>query len=235
VPSSKLGTTSYVSAATGGQTIRVTMREELVPLWNLAFEIIDKKFHYPSWASRGGQAWGPWGYENRAISGTSRPSGHSAGLSVDINAPYNPYSRTFQSDMPPAMVAALESLGLYWGGRYQGQKYDPMHWGYCRTPAAVAGFITRAKSILGSSGSIPAPTPSPAPAAGGTFPLASGKFYGTDGVTSGAGVVAIQKKVGATADGAFGPATKAKVVAWQTAHALTPDGRVGPMTWDKMF
>jgi hypothetical protein len=153
-PSSLTGTTSYVSAATGGQKIAVSLRKELVPLWDLAFQICDVKWGYPTWANRNGENWGPWGGQCRAISGTSNPSGHSAWLSVDINAPYNPYSYTFQSDMPPGMVADLESLFLYWGGRYQGQKYDPMHWGYCRTPADVPAAIKRAESILGST-----PTP----------------------------------------------------------------------------
>ena len=60
--------------------------------------------------------------------------------------------------MPPAMVADLESLGFYWGGRYQGQKYDAMHFGYCRKPAAVAGFVARARKILGQ---IAPPKPPP--------------------------------------------------------------------------
>jgi hypothetical protein len=151
-PSSLQGTTSYVSKSTGGQLIKVSVRKEIVQLWNLAFQICDEKWNYPTWASRGGEAWGPWGGECRYISGTTNPSGHSMWLSVDINAPYNPYSYTFQSDMPPGMVADLESLGLYWGGRYENQKYDAMHFGYCRTPGEVAGYVSKAQSILGGSG-----------------------------------------------------------------------------------
>lgn len=150
VPSSLLGSTSYVTSQ--GQTLKVSMREEIVPLWNLAFEICDKLHGYTVWANVDGEAWGPWGYENRSISGSDNPSGHSAALSVDINAPYNPYSYTFECDMPPAMVADLESLGLYWGGRYEDQKYDPMHYGFCRAPSTVAGYISKAQALLGDSG-----------------------------------------------------------------------------------
>lgn len=144
-----MGTTNYTNR-TNGQTMKVQMRKELVPLWNLCFQICDTKHNYPIWANKNGENWGPWGYANRAISGSNNPSGHSAALSVDMNAPYNGYSSTWQCDMPPAMVADLESLGLYWGGRYTG-KYDPMHYGYCWTPADVAGHVTKAKSILGGS------------------------------------------------------------------------------------
>ena len=148
-PSALMGSTSFTNR-TNGQTMRVQMRKELVPLWNLIFEIMDRKHNYPVWASKGGEVWGPWGFSCRAVSGTSTPSGHSMALSVDINAPNNPYSYTFQSDMPPAMVADIESLGMYWGGRYNG-KYDAMHYGFCRTPNTVSGYITKAQVILGQT------------------------------------------------------------------------------------
>jgi N-acetyl-anhydromuramyl-L-alanine amidase AmpD len=47
----------------------------------------------------------------------------------------------------------------------------------------------------------------------------------------GSSVKLLQTKLGITADGAFGPATRAAVVAFQIAHHLTPDGLVGPATW----
>jgi hypothetical protein len=127
------------------------MRKELVPLWELAFEIMDVKWSYPVWATVNGKPWGPWGYSNRPIAGTARPSGHSGALSVDCNAPNNPYSTQFVSDMPPGMVADLESLYLYWGGRYVGQKFDPMHYGFCRGPGDVKSAIARAETILGTT------------------------------------------------------------------------------------
>lgn len=46
----------------------------------------------------------------------------------------------------------------------------------------------------------------------------------------GGDVSCLQSKVGATADGKFGPMTKSRVVAWQASHGLVADGVVGPMT-----
>jgi putative chitinase len=44
----------------------------------------------------------------------------------------------------------------------------------------------------------------------------------------------MQKVLGATPDGDFGPGTEKAVKAWQTKNGLTPDGVVGPKTLAKM-
>lgn len=41
---------------------------------------------------------------------------------------------------------------------------------------------------------------------------------------------ALQRAVGATPDGVFGPQTKLKLIAWQKANGLTADGVAGPAT-----
>ena len=45
----------------------------------------------------------------------------------------------------------------------------------------------------------------------------------------------IQRVVGATPDGGFGPKTEQAVMAWQKNNGLKPDGIVGPVSWKKMF
>ena len=44
------------------------------------------------------------------------------------------------------------------------------------------------------------------------------------------GVVALQRALGVTADGAFGPATERALKRWQRRHGLTADGVAGPAT-----
>ena len=225
---------------------------KLVPLWNLAFQIMDQKYHYKVYASKNGESWGPWGYSNRPISGTQRASGHSGALSVDINAPYNPYSTTFQCDMPPAMVKDLESLGLYWGGRYTGQKYDAMHYGFCRKPSTVATYIARAKAILGVATTPPKPpttAPKPpvkapyTPPPSTSWQLPANHYYGLKSgppQSHGGGVAKdvpwvkwIQTRMNELkygslrVDGDFGPTTKASVTKWQRARYQATTTRYG--------
>lgn len=45
----------------------------------------------------------------------------------------------------------------------------------------------------------------------------------------------VQDKIGATADGIYGPATAEAVKQWQRSNGLSSDGMVGPETWAKMF
>ena len=152
VPVGLLGTASY-------RGVTSTVRKELVTLYGLAYAIAREKHGYTIWTKNpngNGEAWGPWGYENRAISGSSTPSNHSKGKANDWNAPFNGYAKGFAnivSDFPPAMVADLESIGLCWGGRYG----DAMHWEYGYSPADVAGHEAKARKILG--GAVPPTTP----------------------------------------------------------------------------
>src|ERR1035437_11138648 len=48
--------------------------------------------------------------------------------------------------------------------------------------------------------------------------------------STGVEVQCLQGKVGATADGSFGPLTLASVMAYQSNHGLSADGVVGPLS-----
>lgn len=74
----------------------------------------------------------------------------------------------------------------------------------------------------------PAPV-TPAPATPVAKPLPTLRQGST-----GSAVKVLQKKLGITVDGSFGPKTKAAVVAYQKKHGLAPDGCVGPLTWAQL-
>lgn len=74
-----------------------------------------------------------WGYSCRAIAGTNRPSNHSWGLAMDINAPTNPYTSSGQHDLPDWFFAMFRRYGFGVGADYSGRK-DWMHVEWQGTP-----------------------------------------------------------------------------------------------------
>ena len=72
----------------------------------------------------------------RPIAGTSRPSAHSYGVSIDLNVKRSHYWRwqrppeplRWQNRIPQSIVDAFEAEGFIWGGRWY--HYDTMHFEY---------------------------------------------------------------------------------------------------------
>lgn len=69
------------------------------------------------------------GYNWRMKRGQAKPSTHSWGIAIDLNARTNAMGSA--GDMDPALVALFESHGFVWGGRWSGRNQDPMHFQYC--------------------------------------------------------------------------------------------------------
>ena len=83
-------------------------------------------------------------YNCRGIAGTDRMSAHGHGIAIDINLRRAHYWRwgtgardgsiaarkpiTFRNEIPPEIVAAFESEGFIWGGRWY--HHDTMHFEY---------------------------------------------------------------------------------------------------------
>lgn len=111
-----------------------------------------------------------WGYDNRAIAGTSPPvaSNHSWGLAVDINAPTNPRTTVLVTDMPSWMPDLWNRYGFRWGGDYPaGIKKDAMHYEFMGTPAQALVATAQAKAdlvhVVTPPDKPPAPTPGDPP------------------------------------------------------------------------
>lgn len=101
-----------------------------------------------------------WGFACRAIRGTQKPSNHSWGLAVDLNAPTNPQSSRFVSDMPDWLPALWKSYGFGWGGDYRPPtKYDAMHMEYLGTPATAAVHTRRLYEGFLDDTNYPIPAP----------------------------------------------------------------------------
>lgn len=173
-----------------------------------------------------------WGFANRPIRGTRRPSNHSWGLAVDLNSRSNPMGPTLVTDMPEWMVDLWTSHGFRWGGAYRGRR-DAMHFEYMASAGDAARTIaTLPTSVAEATGATTAVVATTAPlvsAAAATMPLLR------EGA-SGAAVRAVQQRLNAhgarlTVDGDFGPRTLAAVMAFQRFRGLAVDGIVGPATW----
>lgn len=68
-------------------------------------------------------------YNWRMKRGQAKPSTHSWGIAIDLNARTNAMGTA--GDMDPALVALFEARGFTWGGRWSGANKDPMHFQYC--------------------------------------------------------------------------------------------------------
>lgn len=200
-PTDNSGKMSVVRA--GG--IALSVRRELAPV----IDHLVRETVAQGYVLRHGEC---WGFANRPIRGTQRPSNHSWGLAVDLNARTNPMQASLRTDMPPPMIERWTSRLFRWGGEYRGRK-DPMHFEFTGTPADAA----RLAAALGGQ-----------PTASGTPVLRR--------PASGSAVIRLQERLnahgaGLNVDGAFGDATETAVRAFQTSKGLTVDGIVGPETW----
>jgi hypothetical protein len=192
-----------------GTSVKLAVRKEIAPLligfardFNEHVELL-----HPGWC---------WGFNPKHIAGSSAYSNHAWGGAIDLNAPAHPMGKanTFSS-VKRAGIDKLLKQYSYKGTRliragkdYTGRK-DDMHFeiNVSRSVAlaAVAAMSTSAGVEAGSR----------------TIQLGS----------RGADVKLMQSKIGAAADGIFGPGTEAKLKIWQKAHKLPADGVCGPKSW----
>lgn len=68
---------------------------------------------------------GEGGYSYRTVKGSTNLSKHAYGQALDINPRQNPWSNTFQTDLPPGVNKMAQESGLFWGGNWN--KPDTMH------------------------------------------------------------------------------------------------------------
>lgn len=175
---------------------------------------------------------GNWGYAERKIRGGSSLSNHASGTAIDLNAPrhYLGAVGTFTSSQVRAIRKILSACEgtIRWGGDYRGRK-DEMHFEINAGTAKVARVAKKLRpklqgpSIPGGGGS-----------GGSTYTTVTGSSPLVKLYHKGEPVKRIQKAVGITVDGYYGPNTKNAVQTYQRKHGLAADGIVGPATWAKI-
>jgi hypothetical protein len=95
----------------------------IVPLLEAVFADIVNKGLQGAVRTYGG------GYNWRMKRGQAKPSTHSWGIALDLNARTNGMGSA--GDMDPELVKLFEGYGFTWGGRWSGRSKDPMHFQYC--------------------------------------------------------------------------------------------------------
>lgn len=158
-----------------------------------------------------------WGYAFRPVRGSSRPSFHSAGIALDLNAPKHPLGvrNTFRPQQQERIRHLARKYGLRWGGDYK-VRADDMH-------VEVIVPAQRARELVKALQS-----PPPLKASPGS-PVLRDR-------SAGPAVRVLQthlcdKGFRTAVDGVFGPGTAKTVKAFQAARGLKADGVVGPATW----
>jgi peptidoglycan hydrolase-like protein with peptidoglycan-binding domain len=207
-----------VTAVCGANQVKLPVRREIAPLVQRLvadLEVRHGPFHP-------GQC---WGFANRAIRGSTRPSNHSWGLAIDLDAPSNPMTTNPKAahTIGPYASGLAARYGFRWGGDYTGRK-DYMHFEFMGTVASAAALIGRPIR--------------PALPPGGLHKGSSGEpvrwlqirlnqFAGPHGH----GV--LHGRLLST-DGVFGDQTDKVVKVFQANRHLPADGVVGRITWARL-
>jgi hypothetical protein len=215
-------TDRIVTAVCGANRVKLPVRAEIAPLVRHLVADLERR-HGPFHT---GQC---WGFANRAISGSTRPSNHSWGLAIDLDAPSNPMTTDPRARHTIGSYASglAAKYGFRWGGDYVGRK-DYMHFEFMGTPASATA-LARKLGLLAGRPDLPS----------------GGLHRGSSGET----VTWLQRRLNQvagprghgvlggrhlTTDGVFGEQTEKVVKIFQAHRELVADGVVGRLTWAKL-
>lgn len=196
--------TVEVNDASGRVVARFPVRRKLARLLDIILDHCARR-GYVFYANQCG------GFNCRKIAGTNSSSNHAWGKAIDICWNLNPHRRPLTTNIPRWMVDLLEMFMWAWGGRWS--KPDAMHFEFSGSPADADRMLDRAiRELL--NGELP--------------PVGQPVLRKGD---SGPAVAEVQRLLGITVDGDYGPATEAAVRAFQQSRGLEADGTCGPATW----
>lgn len=129
--------TSKIKVLVRSDGVRLPVREEILPLIRFLCDETERRGYnlVPGWC---------WGFACREIRGSrpKKPSNHSQGIAVDLNAPTNPMGSRLITDMPKWMVQLWEAHGFRWGGSYR-TRPDAMHMEFMLSVESCLQIIAR--------------------------------------------------------------------------------------------
>lgn len=152
-PTNRIADQVWVSANESGVDFQV--HRDIAPILNFVVDEIERRgylLHVP------GQTPDDWSFSSRPIRGTNRPSNHSWGLAVDIDATQYPQGQ--RRRQPPGWVIDLfEKYGFEYGGRWSNP--DPMHFEFRGSRTEARHMV--AMLAAGHMAGVPSPMPPTAP------------------------------------------------------------------------
>lgn len=91
-----------------------------------------------------------WGRPAEVDTTVHELSLHSWGVAIDINPGQNPPHETGFTNISPEMVRIMRECGWAWGGNWQGDQYDPMHFQFAANPFEYT-YALKSDSALASA------------------------------------------------------------------------------------
>lgn len=166
--------------------------------------------------------------KGKAPSGTPGTSNHGLGLAIDLGYEVKGALTSMGGKCFDWMCENAPKYGFYLQGNDpKSPEFEAWHWQYCLGDKKAPIF----------EGASPAPAAAPAPAPAAPAPAASGPAFpgDLDVGSKGEAVKLVQAKIGAKADGDFGPKTGEAVSKWRVANGMSAGTKVGPKVWKAMF
>lgn len=224
----------------GGANYRVTDHSACLRVWK----------GYQQWHMRPGGLGVPQGGNDIAYNFGVCPHGYvfagrGLGVRSGANGDYNSNTTHYaicwmnDRDVPNVEVMnAIEWLILNTRAHGAGMQVKPHRFFYQTSCPAdgMARAIVKYDGKKIDGGLPPKPRPPTPPTKVPAFPLASGQFFGDNGIRSGHGLSIWQGKMHSrgweiAVDGDWGPQTKKVVLAFQGEKGLSKDGELGAITW----
>jgi len=118
-----------LTVRTARSNVPFTVHRDIAPIVKYLIDEVERRgymIHTP------GQTPDDWSYANRAIRGRNRPSNHSWGLAIDIDATQFPLGS--RKRLPSWIVELFRAHGFDYGGDWT-RRPDPMHFEFAGWPS----------------------------------------------------------------------------------------------------
>jgi len=155
-------------------------------------------------------------------------------------APASPYPVYVSGQKNPQIAVAQRALGVTPDGTFGSKTYVALVSWQTRARVPITGVLDKATwARLVPTAPAPAPAPAPRVPRPPAVPAAATPYTAYKSVvlrqgSRGSAVVALQRALHATPDGAFGPRTRSALMTFQTLQRISRTGVADRLVWDRL-